>query len=124
MKLDGLKIFNFALREVAPNINLLIETYNLKGEDIDAYVFHQANLLMLESVRKKIKVDKEKVPYSLFNFGNTSSASIPVTIATQLRQKVSSQPMILLLSGFGVGLSWGSCVVKTNNVCCPELVEI
>ncbi len=124
MKLDGLKIFNFALREVAPNINLLMETYNLKREDIDAYVFHQANLLMLDSVRKKIKIDKEKVPYSLFNFGNTSSASIPVTIATQLRQKVSSQPMNLLLSGFGVGLSWGSCVVKTNNICCPELVEI
>ncbi len=124
MKLDGLKIFNFALREVAPNIHQLLNHYSINKESVDAYVFHQANLLMLESVRKKLKAEQAKVPYSLYDFGNTSSASVPLTLVTRLREKISSQPMNLLLSGFGVGLSWGSCVATIPPICCPELVEI
>lgn len=124
MKLDGLKIFNFALREVAPNVQALFNAHQKSVDDIDYCVFHQANLLMLESVRKKLNAPKEKVPYSLHDFGNTSSATIPVTMVTQLRNQLQSQSLNLLLSGFGVGLSWGSVLLKTENIFCSELIEV
>lgn len=124
MKLDGLKIFNFALREVAPNIQALFNAHQKTVDDVEYAVFHQANLLMLESVRKKLNAPKEKVPYSLHDFGNTSSATIPVTMVTQLRNQLQSQSLNLLLSGFGVGLSWGSVLLKTENIICSELIEV
>ncbi|MCW5906262.1 MAG: ketoacyl-ACP synthase III [Chitinophagales bacterium] len=124
MKLDGVKIFNFALREVAPNVNALLQTYSIAKEDIDCFVMHQANLLMLESVRKKLQVPAEKFPYSLYHFGNTSSATIPLTMLVKENRKLSSEKAKWLLSGFGVGLSWGSVYLETENVTCLPLIEI
>lgn len=124
MKLDGLKIFNFALREVSPNIQALFSAQQKSVDDVDYCVFHQANLLMLESVRKKLNVSKEKVPYSLYDFGNTSSATIPVTLVTQLQAQLQSQSLNLLLSGFGVGLSWGSVMLKTDKIICSDLINV
>lgn len=124
MKLDGIKIFNFALREVAPNINTLLTDKGIDKESIDYFVFHQANRLMLESVRKKLQIAPEKVPYSLYDYGNTSSASIPVTLIANLRKQITTKTNRLLLSGFGVGLSWGSAYLETQNIVCPELIEL
>ena len=124
MKLDGLKIFNFALREVAPNINTLLNEKKIDKSSIDYFVFHQANLLMLESVRKKLQVDAWKFPYSLYDYGNTSSATVPLTMLVKLREKLASQKLNLLLSGFGVGLSWGSAYIETEKIVCPELIEL
>lgn len=124
MKLDGLKIFNFALREIAPNIQQLLSEKDIYQPGIDYFVFHQANLLMLESVRNKLKLERDKVPYSLHDYGNTSSASIPITLITQLRQQLSKQKLNLILSGFGVGLSWGTAYLTTEKIVCSELSEI
>lgn len=124
MKLDGVKIFNFALREIAPSIHALLEKVKIEITAIDYFLFHQANLLMLESVRKKLKAERGKVPYSLYDFGNTSSASIPITMITQLRSKLISEKLKLVLSGFGVGLSWGTAYLETEKIICSELVEI
>lgn len=124
MKLDGLKIFNFALREITPNINTLFSEKNIDKNTVDYYILHQANLLMLESVRKKLKAEPEKVPYSLYEYGNTSSASIPVTMVTKIREALSSKSLTLVLSGFGVGLSWGSVFLNTDTIVCPEMIEI
>lgn len=124
MKLDGIKIFNFALREVAPNINNLLSEMNIDKADVDYFVFHQANLLMLESVRKKLQLEAVKVPYSLYNYGNTSSATIPLTMVANLREQLQLRKNKFLLSGFGVGLSWGSAYIETENIVCPELIEI
>lgn len=124
MKLDGLKIFNFALREIAPNIKDLLTSLHRSMEDVDFCVMHQANLLMLESVRKKLNLEASKVPYSLYDFGNTSSASIPVTLITQLREPLQHHSLQLVLAGFGVGLSWGSVYLHTNSVTCLPLIEV
>jgi 3-oxoacyl-[acyl-carrier-protein] synthase-3 len=124
MKLDGIKIFNFALREVAPNINTLLTETAIDKNNIDYFVFHQANKLMLESVRKKLQLEPAKVPYSLYHYGNTSSATIPLTMLVNLRSQLQSQPLKLLLSGFGVGLSWGSAYLETEKIVCPELIEL
>jgi 3-oxoacyl-[acyl-carrier-protein] synthase-3 len=124
MKLDGLKIFNFALREVAPNINELLQEKAIEKDSIDFFVLHQANQLMLESVRKKLQVPAEKFPYSLYHFGNTSSASIPLTIVTSVSDRVKTEKLKWLLSGFGVGLSWGSVYLETENVTCLPVIEV
>ncbi len=124
MKLDGIKIFNFGLREVVPNIETLLREKGIDKESVDHFVFHQANLLMLESIRKKLKVVPEKVPYSLYDYGNTSSATIPVTLVTKLGESLRTGKVKLLLSGFGVGLSWGSAYIETENIVCPKPVEI
>jgi 3-oxoacyl-[acyl-carrier-protein] synthase-3 len=121
--LNGLDVFNFSVREAPSNIKTLIEFAKVNPDDIDHYVFHQANLLMNETIRKKLKVPAEKVPYSLPEFGNTSSASIPLTIVADLHEKALS-PKKWIFSGFGVGLSWASCYLKTESIVCPEVVYI
>ena len=116
LALNGLDIFNFALREVASNINALLEKNNFTKNQIDFYILHQANKLINESVRKKLKIEIEKTPYSIDVFGNTSSASIPLTLCYKLKNELKSNYLTLLLSGFGVGYSWGSVILETNNV--------
>ena len=123
MNLDGVKIFNFALREVASNVNALLQEKQLDKEAVNYFVFHQANLLMLESVRKKLQIAADKVPYSLYDYGNTSSASIPVTLVTKLREQLTGGHLKLLLAGFGVGLSWGSTYLETEKIVCPAPIE-
>lgn len=122
--LDGLEVFSFSIREVPPNVAGLLGFAHKSNDDIDLFVMHQANLLMNETIRKKLKFPAEKVPYSLKSYGNTSSASIPLTMVTQCREKLTSSENKLLLSGFGVGLSWGSVILSTNNLVIPELIEI
>jgi 3-oxoacyl-[acyl-carrier-protein] synthase-3 len=121
--LDGIEVFNFALREVAPGIQELFGQSGYTADTIDYFVFHQANKLMNESVRKKCRVDAQKVPYSINKFGNTSSASVPLTLIHSLRDQLEKQKLNLLLSGFGVGFSWGNCILQTNGVTCTEILE-
>lgn len=124
LKLNGLDIFNFSLREIAPNIKKLLNHLDFSKEEVDYFIFHQANLLINETIRRKLKVDKTKVPYSLKEFGNTSSASIPITMVTALQKELQTQNKKLLLSGFGVGLSWGSCLLHINQITCCDLIEL
>ncbi|MGB1205687.1 MAG: ketoacyl-ACP synthase III [Chitinophagales bacterium] len=124
MEMNGLSVFNFTMREVVPNLNKLLEIMKKKTDDFDYFVFHQANKLLNERLRKKMKLESEKVPYSLQKYGNTSCATIPVTMVSELRQDLTTKKMNLILSGFGVGLSWGSVALKTDQVVCLEMLEI
>lgn len=123
LAMQGLDVFNFALAEVAPNVRALLEFAQRDIDSPDAFVFHQANMLLNESIRRKLGVPSEKVPYSLRQFGNTSSATIPVTMVHALAAQLRSGPRTLLLSGFGVGLSWGSAYLETDALVCPDLIE-
>jgi 3-oxoacyl-[acyl-carrier-protein] synthase-3 len=80
--------------------------------------------MMNEMIRKKLKLETEKVPYSLDKFGNTSSASIPVTMVTELKNQLRNGKNKLLFCGFGVGLSWESCYLTTENLTVLDLIEI
>lgn len=124
LALNGINVFIFSLREVPPNIIELLEFASRDVDSLDYFIFHQANLLINETIRKKLKIEKEKVPSSLRNFGNTSSASIPLTIVTELRKPVAGRKLSMLLSGFGVGLSWGSVIIQTDRIVCPDIIEI
>jgi 3-oxoacyl-[acyl-carrier-protein] synthase III len=123
LAMQGLDVFNFALAEVAPNVRALLD---FAGTDLaapDAFVFHQANMLLNESIRRKLGIPAEKVPYSLREFGNTSSATIPVTMVHALAERLRMQRNHLVLSGFGVGLSWGSALLDVDALVCPDLIE-
>lgn len=122
MRLDGVNIFNFALREVAPNITALLSHAGVPQESIDRFVLHQANKLIIDCVRKKLKEPSEKFPISLYDLGNTSSASIPITLVSQ-RSSISDSG-IFLLSGFGVGLSWGSVILSLRDTLITDLIEV
>jgi 3-oxoacyl-[acyl-carrier-protein] synthase-3 len=122
--LDGLEIFNFSVKEVPKNIREILEFSNVSIENIDQFIFHQANKIINETIRKKLKIAPEKVPYSLPNYGNTSSGSIPLTMQTKIKEELTTGKNKLLLSGFGVGLSWGSVILDTSYIVIPELIEI
>ncbi len=122
--LDGIEVFNFSLREVVPNIRHLLK---FTGEELAAFdylVFHQANKLINDTLRKMLKLPQEKVPLSIGKFGNTSSASIPLTIVSELKNEVRERELKLLLSAFGIGLSWGTVSLKLQKPFCPDLLEI
>ncbi|MDQ3112045.1 MAG: ketoacyl-ACP synthase III [Bacteroidota bacterium] len=121
--LNGLDVFNFSVREAPANIKTLMEFAKINADDVNYFVFHQGNLLMNETIRKKTKIGPEKVPYSLREFGNTSSASIPLTIVASLNEQAKS-PQKWIFSGFGVGLSWASCYLETESIVCPEVLYI
>ncbi|MBP7808344.1 MAG: ketoacyl-ACP synthase III [Bacteroidia bacterium] len=124
LALNGQDIFTFALKEVTPNVNETLQSANKTIADIDYFVMHQANKLINETVRKKLGIDKEKYPYSIELFGNTSSASIPLTMCYALESKLLKESLNLLLCGFGVGLSWGSVILRTNQLKCAKLIEL
>jgi 3-oxoacyl-[acyl-carrier-protein] synthase III len=121
--LNGIEVFNFSLREVVPNIKTSLKHFNRELGEFDYLLFHQANRLINETIRKMLKVDPPKVPYSLRDFGNTSCSSIPLTMVTQIRKELESKPQKLLLSAFGIGLSWGTVLMETDGIVVPEFTE-
>ncbi len=121
--LNGSDVFDFTLNEVLPTIKESLSLSDKSVADIDYFVFHQANLLMNETLRKLLKIPPEKMPYSLWKFGNTSSASIPLTIVTELNEQIQNRNLKLMLCGFGVGLSWGTAILETESIICPPLLE-
>jgi 3-oxoacyl-[acyl-carrier-protein] synthase III len=121
--LNGMEVFQFSLREVPPNIRQLLEHAGKDIEGVDYFILHQANRLMNESIRKKLGIASEKCPYSMNEYGNTSSASIPITINHAIREPMETGKVKLVLSGFGVGLSWGSIYLETDRIVCPEIIE-
>jgi 3-oxoacyl-[acyl-carrier-protein] synthase-3 len=124
LELNGIEVFNFSLREVVPNIKMLLKHTNTGLDAIDYLVFHQANRLINETLRKMLKLEPEKVPYSIKDYGNTSGASVPLTMVATLRDALQQRPLNLLLSAFGVGLSWGSVILSTDGIRCPEVIEV
>lgn len=116
LALDGMKVFNFALREVSKSIIDCLDFADVKQDEVDYFVLHQANKLINDSVRKKMKLTEDKFPMSISEFGNTSSASIPLTICTALKEQIKNRQLSLMLSGFGVGLSWANVLMKMGPI--------
>lgn len=123
-RMNGMDVFAFAISTAPKSIKKVLEYAKITMDDIDYCVLHQANLQIDEIIRSKLKLPEEKVPYSLHDFGNTSSATIPITITTQLKGKVDERKTTFLCCGFGIGLSWGSVIFSTESIVLSELVEI
>ena len=115
LKLEGIDVFNFAIKTVPKSINNVLLSASISSEIVDYYFLHQANLFMNETIRKRLKIDKEKLPNSIQNFGNTNGASIPLTIVQAYKNINSIRDLKVLLCGFGVGLSWGSVLMNFDK---------
>ncbi len=121
--MNGPDVFNFLIREVPKDVKNTLEYAETDKESIDYFVFHQANDYINSYLAKKLKLDKDKIPMSIEKFGNTSSVSIPLTIATELQDKLDEKKKVLFC-GFGVGLSWATAILNFKDCHISELVEI
>lgn len=119
--MNGSDVFSFGITQVPRMVKSFLNIINKEVSDIDYFLFHQANLLMLELIRKKIKLETSQVPYSIRKYGNTSSASIPLTLSL-LGNNASNKKFVMC--GFGVGLSIGAGYFETGNNFVNEFIEI
>lgn len=119
--MDGGDVFNFVIKEVPADIRKVMTLFNGSINDIDFFIFHQANNFINSYLVNKLKLDPKKVPSTVGKFGNTSSVSIPLTIVSELQGKLNNSR--LLLSGFGVGMTWASCIISTGQCMISDLVE-
>jgi 3-oxoacyl-[acyl-carrier-protein] synthase-3 len=122
--LDGMDVFSFGITQGPKTVNKLITEFEIDKDQIDYFIFHQANMMMNKMIAKKLKLPLEKVPYSLKNFGNTSSATIPLTIVSELKENILNKPSNIIMCGFGVGLSWGTMLAKDCKIKSLELIEL
>jgi len=110
--MNGSEIFNFTSDNVPGLVNDLVKKHELTIDDIDLFVFHQANKFMLNHLRKKIRIPEEKFHLFLEHCGNTVSATIPIALENAIQEGKVKKDDKVLLSGFGVGYSWGGTILK------------
>jgi 3-oxoacyl-[acyl-carrier-protein] synthase-3 len=122
--MDGSEIFNFTLDAVP---RLVSRTIELGGKDkaaYDAFLFHQANLFMLKHLAKKAGLPADRVPTNIGEFGNTSCASIPLLMTTELKSRLQENTLQLGMFGFGVGYSWASASLAVGPLKIVETIEL
>lgn len=110
--MNGSEIFTFTLDNVPPLVTDTLRYNAVEKDEVDWYVFHQANKYMLDFLRKKIKIAPEHFYYCLAEYGNTVSNTIPIALANAVQEGSISQGMKVLIAGFGVGYSWGGCLLR------------
>ena len=121
--MKGGDVFNFVIREIPKDIQRTLDFADKKTEDMDYIVFHQANNFINSYIAKKIKLDMSIIPHTIEKFGNTSSVSVPLTIVSELKDSLYGTKT-LLLSAFGVGMSWSTAIVPFVDCKISEIVEV
>lgn len=122
LSMDGSEVFSFAITDVPRTLHSFMDQYNIRHEDVDLFVFHQANLFILKHLSKKMGIPLEKLPLSISKYGNTSGESIPLTLVDALGQEESHSPIRLMLCGFGVGMSWGGIYLEMDRSLCLPMI--
>lgn len=112
IRMDGQEVYKFAVTTVPLSIEKVLGEAALVAEDIKYFVLHQANIRILQSVSKRLKVDMDKFPISLDHCGNMSAASVPVLLDEVNRKGMLEKGDKIVLAGFGGGLTWGACVLE------------
>ena len=106
--MDGRRVFNFSMRMVPQQILACIENNGLSKDTIDLFLLHQASKYIVDNLRNRLKIPEEKAPFFAADLGNTVSSTIPL----MLERYIDVGPRTILISGFGVGLSWASSILK------------
>jgi len=123
-KMDAMDVFSFAISKAPKSIKRLCANYNLDISAIDNFYLHQANKMIVETIAKRMSIPMCKTPMSLREYGNTTSASIPLTMASERRQELVSLHQKSLFCSFGTGLSWASAYIETDKIVIPPMLEI
>ena len=111
MQMDGQAVFKFAVKKVPEVIREVLEANEIEQEDVDYYILHQANQSIVEAVAKRRKEPIEKFPMNLREYGNTSSASIPILLDELNRKGILKSGQKIVMAGFGAGLTWGASIL-------------
>ena len=122
--MDGGEVFAFTLRAVPRLVADLLGHAGCPVADVDAFVLHQANRFMLNHIAKKIGARPEQTPINIDRFGNTSSATLPLVLTSELADRLTGGPLRIALVGFGVGYSWGAALVQTDRLGCAETLYL
>ena len=122
--MNGANIFNFTIKRVPHLIQDTLALAHMNVEDVDYYIFHQSNQFIIKHLIKKLNVPIEKVPIILKEFGNTGGPSVPLTITQGGLNRPADRPLSMLLMGYGVGLSWGSALIRLEPGAKLEHVEL
>lgn len=121
--MDGVEVFSSAVKAVPSAVNALCEQYSIEKDSIDYFLIHQANKFMCEKIRKKLNISEDKTPYNIKDYGNTSGATIPLLMVTNLSDELRNRELNLLLATVGVGFSYGGANILTKgNIVCPGLL--
>jgi len=112
LEMDGRAVFNFSAKSVPLQVSSLLNEVGLRLEDINLFIFHQGSRYIVETLARRIKIDKEKLAFGMDKYGNTVSSSIPIILEKEINKSLGK----ILLSGFGVGLSWASCIIEKGKV--------
>ena len=115
--INGMDVFSFAITKPPISVKKMLEQQGLdKDKDVDYFLIHQANKLIVDRIVKKLKLPLEKVPYDLQEFGNLGGASIPMLMTYNLADELQARPLTLVCSAFGLGLTWGTMVLRTKKM--------
>jgi 3-oxoacyl-[acyl-carrier-protein] synthase-3 len=122
LAMNGGEVFNFSIKTEPAAINEILRYAEQDIDEIDYVIFHQANKYIITNIAKRLKLPMDKVPCETFSkYGNQSSASIPCTINDILSENQELQNKRVILSGFGVGLSWASAIINLDSMYCPSV---
>ena len=110
--MDGQEVYKFAVTTVPASIQKVLDKAGIQAEEIDYFILHQANIRIIQSVAKRLKVPEDRFPISLDHCGNISAASIPILLDEMNRKGLLEPGMKLVLAGFGAGLTWGTAVIE------------
>ena len=122
--MDGMNVFGFSITEPPKAVKEMCARFGLDIADLDYLLLHQANKYMDDKIGKKLKVPEDKIPFSLFEYGNTSSATIPMTAVAGVGPGLSDKRAKAAMLGFGSGLSWGAAWVTLDHVNVLPLIEL
>lgn len=123
--INGMDVFSFAISKPPKSIVSFMERHQIdKDKDVDFFLIHQANKMIVDRIVKKLKFNPEKTPYDLEEFGNLGGASIPTLMVARIQEELKIKPTTLLMSSFGLGLTWATMFMKTTPMVIPELVKI
>ncbi|MCI9429277.1 MAG: ketoacyl-ACP synthase III [Lachnospiraceae bacterium] len=111
-QMDGQEVYKFAVTYVPNSIHKVLEKAGLQPEDIKYYLLHQANLRIIQAVAKRLKISLDRFPISLDHCGNVSAASVPILLDDVNRKGMLQKGDKIILSGFGGGLTWGTCLIE------------
>lgn len=123
-RMDSMDVFSFAITKVPKAIKKLCAEYAIDIPGVDNLVLHQANKMIVETIAKRLKMPSEKVVLGLRNYGNTTSASVPMAIVTECGDKMRTVKQKNLVCGFGTGLAWAAAYFETDKIVCPEIIEL
>ena len=120
--IQGMDVFAFAITRPPKSIKVLLEQYGIdKDKDIDYFLIHQANKMIVDKVVRKSGLDLTKTPSNLSKFANLGGASIPMLMVSEIADDLKRKKLNMMASAFGLGLSWGTMLFKTDRIVVPEL---